>query len=95
MYAGSSTTRLKREHQLGSTGGQKELKGHDAAIVTCSWLSPAAIIFVWQYCQNLLAFGNGIDQTSKLEGIKHPLTQKAFEADPTAAGLLRLSCFPE
>ena len=94
MCAGSSTIRLKGEQQVGSPGGQKELKGHDAGVIPCSRLSPAAIIFVWQDCRNLLTFGNGRDQTSKLEGIKHQLTQKAFEADPTAAGLLRLFCFP-
>lgn len=93
MYAGSSAFGLKGEHQVGSTGGQEELKGHDAAISTCSWLSPAAPIFAWQYCQNLLTFGNGIDQTSKLEGIKQQLSQKAFEGDSTAAGLLGLLCF--
>lgn len=31
-----------------------------------------------------------MDQTSKLESIKHQLTLTAFEGDPTAAGLLRL-----
>ena len=50
--------------------------------------------FVWQFPQNALTYGNGIDQTSKLEGIKHQLTLQAFAADPTAAGVLRLSCFP-
>ena len=94
MCAGSSTIRLKGEHQVGSPGGQKELKGHDAGVIPCSRLSPAAIIFVWQDCLNLLTSGNGRDQTSKLEGIKHQLTQKAFEAGPTAAGLPRLSGFP-
>ena len=49
---------------------------------------------VWQARQNLLTYGTGIDQTSKLENLKHPLTQEAFEVDSTAAGLLRLFMLP-
>lgn len=33
------------EHHAGRTGGQKEQKSHHGATVTCSLLSPAAIIF--------------------------------------------------
>ena len=47
--------------------------------------------FVWHFPQNPLPYGNGIDQASKVEGIKHQLTQKAFEADPTAAVILRVT----
>jgi len=36
----------------------------------------------------------GLPHRSGREGRKHQLNQKAFEADPITAGLLRLLCFP-
>lgn len=58
-----------------SLGGQKELKGHYAAVIFYKLLS---IIYAWQFCQNLLSSGNGRDQTSKLEYQKYQLSHKKF-----------------
>lgn len=93
MDAGHSATKSKKVHNR-QTGGLKELKGHYEHYAP---LSPANLClllsFLLQFPQNLLTYKNGIGQTSKLEGIKYQLTQKALEANPTAAWLLRFSCF--
>ena len=46
----------------------------------CLW---QLLPFVWQFPQNALPYGNGIDQTSKLEGVKHEAHEIKFEAQST------------
>lgn len=46
-YAASSAIRSNWEFHVGRTGGLKELKSHNVAIITCRLLSPEAIIFAY------------------------------------------------
>lgn len=92
MYTGSSAIRSKWEQHVGGTGGQKDYSYHYAAIITRRVLALAAIIFVWQFLQNLLTYRKGIDQAARYKNFS--LLKKAFAPDQTAAELLRLSYYP-
>lgn len=76
------------------TAGEVAKKSHHILLPPHVLLSPSIAVlplaFVWQFPQNPLTYGYGINQNSKLQGIKYQFAQTAFEADPQAARLLIL-----
>lgn len=77
--------------------GQREIRCshfHLQLAVPCSsHLQHLCKVTAWQFVQNPLMYGNGIDQISKLDD-NTSLTKTAFDVDPTADRIPGLSCFP-
>lgn len=67
--------------------GQREIRCshfHLQLAVPCSsHLQHLCKVTAWQFVQNPLMYGNGIDQISKLDD-NTSLTKTAFDVDPTA-----------
>lgn len=74
MCAGRSAIRSKQEHPVGRTGGQKGWKDVMQPWSAVNYLQQP-LYFTSHFPQNPQTDGNGIDQTSKLKGIKDQLTQ--------------------
>ena len=84
---------VNAEHQVGRMGAQRSSRAKtQPPPPAAGWpLPPASLHIECGQCpQNPLTAGNGGDQACEPEGTNQQLTQKAFETDPAAAGLLGL-----